>query len=601
MTSETRAVSPTEESELFFGLIGAVGTNLHQVGQRLESALKGANYTTCVHIRLSHLLHIVDEWENLPSDVDELRNEIRGLRDLKTPPEDERIDRYMDLGNMVRKVCNRGDAVALLAIGDIRIERGKISAPDSPANRTAYVLNSLKHPNEVRTLRQTYGKRFFAIGAYSRRRVRKLALARRIANTTGEPKADFTKGRAKDLMVRDELERGERLGQNVAATFAMADVFIDATDPVYDDEIERFIELIFKNPFHTPRQDEYAMFQAKGAALRSAALSRQVGATIGTPGGSIIALGMNEVPKPMGGLYSADDEDRDYRDIKKDEDASEDMRRKILAETIHRMNERGWLSEEIRDDKAVDLTVTATVSDPDIQESIMELSREAAKGNKKAWQDIEDLLGGSPIDIQTKDRLRNLLKEFEAGKTRAYLYLRNLLQNALSPFMKDSLVMQINEYGRTVHAEMAALMDAAHRGVAVSGCHLYTTTFPCHECARHIVAAGITRVVYVEPYPKSYAEDYHDDAIVVNGRDGDGRVTFQAFVGVSPRGYMDFFDLDDALKRRVGEDGKVLSWSLTEASLHFDEPSSAYLQRESKQARKLMNIFIRNGLMREEN
>ncbi|MDN3612645.1 hypothetical protein QWZ16_23945 [Vibrio ostreicida] len=26
--------------------------------------------------------------------------------------------------------------------------------------------------------------------------------------------------------------------------------------------------------------------------------------------------------------------------------------------------------------------------------------------------------------------------------------------------------------------------------------------FPCHNCAKHIVASGIKRVVYVEPYPK---------------------------------------------------------------------------------------------------
>ena len=46
-----------------------------------------------------------------------------------------------------------------------------------------------------------------------------------------------------------------------------------------------------------------------------------------------------------------------------------------------------------------------------------------------------------------------------------------------------------------------------------AGTTLYTTTFPCHNCTRHIVAAGISRVVYVKPYPKSLAFQLHYDSI----------------------------------------------------------------------------------------
>ena len=52
-------------------------------------------------------------------------------------------------------------------------------------------------------------------------------------------------------------------------------------------------------------------------------------------------------------------------------------------------------------------------------------------------------------------------------------------------------------------------------GAKVDECTLFATTFPCHHCARHIVAAGIRRVVYVAPYAKSRAVDLHDDAIVL--------------------------------------------------------------------------------------
>jgi deoxycytidylate deaminase len=31
-------------------------------------------------------------------------------------------------------------------------------------------------------------------------------------------------------------------------------------------------------------------------------------------------------------------------------------------------------------------------------------------------------------------------------------------------------------------------------------------SFPCHMCARHIIATGLREVVYIEPYPKSVAK-----------------------------------------------------------------------------------------------
>ena len=57
--------------------------------------------------------------------------------------------------------------------------------------------------------------------------------------------------------------------------------------------------------------------------------------------------------------------------------------------------------------------------------------------------------------------------------------------------------MDALEYGRMVHAEMSSLCDAARLGHMFQGGTLYCTTFPCHMCAKHIVAAGIARVVTV--------------------------------------------------------------------------------------------------------
>jgi deoxycytidylate deaminase len=72
--------------------------------------------------------------------------------------------------------------------------------------------------------------------------------------------------------------------------------------------------------------------------------------------------------------------------------------------------------------------------------------------------------------------------------------------------LKKTDIKQLIEYSRAVHAEMDALVAVARAGKqGLDGATLYCTTFPCHSCARHLLAAGIESVIYIEPYPKSLA------------------------------------------------------------------------------------------------
>lgn len=82
-----------------------------------------------------------------------------------------------------------------------------------------------------------------------------------------------------------------------------------------------------------------------------------------------------------------------------------------------------------------------------------------------------------------------------------------------APKLEDTRLMSLIEFGRIVHAEMSALMQVARNSVGVAGGTLVTTTFPCHMCMRLIVASGIRRVVFVDPYPKSLATEMYSDSI----------------------------------------------------------------------------------------
>ena len=59
----------------------------------------------------------------------------------------------------------------------------------------------------------------------------------------------------------------------------------------------------------------------------------------------------------------------------------------------------------------------------------------------------------------------------------------------------------------TVHAEQNAVADCAKRGVSVDGCTAFVTHTPCVNCAKTLVAAGITRVVYKVAYGNDAVED----------------------------------------------------------------------------------------------
>lgn len=160
----------------------------------------------------------------------------------------------------------------------------------------------------------------------------------------------------------------------------------------------------------------------------------------------------------------------------------------------------------------------------------------------------------------------------------------------------DSPLMDITEYGRAVHAEMEALLSCARSGCSPTEGELFSTTFPCHNCAKHIVAAGIKRVVYVEPYPKSQAMQLFPDSIRLQGRPDDaglgppGKVIFEPFTGVGPRRFFDLFSMGlssgTKLRRKAG--WKKAPWQPSSANVRVPLLPNSYLDREVLAANELL-------------
>jgi cytidine deaminase len=144
--------------------------------------------------------------------------------------------------------------------------------------------------------------------------------------------------------------------------------------------------------------------------------------------------------------------------------------------------------------------------------------------------------------------------------------------------LEGAMIQDLLEFGRVIHAEMNALCDASRFGRATRGATLYCTTLPCHMCSRHIVAAGISRVVYLQPYHKSLARELYPDSIVFEdgGTKVSEAVAYSSFAGVTPIAYQRVFSKG----RRKNEKGTAVEWKPTQ-STPIGLGSPEYLNLES--------------------
>jgi dCMP deaminase len=60
------------------------------------------------------------------------------------------------------------------------------------------------------------------------------------------------------------------------------------------------------------------------------------------------------------------------------------------------------------------------------------------------------------------------------------------------PWDRDGSALE-SKYVYVVHAELNAILNAP---MSVQGCRIYVSLFPCNECAKAIIQAGITEIVY---------------------------------------------------------------------------------------------------------
>ena len=216
---------------------------------------------------------------------------------------------------------------------------------------------------------------------------------------------------------------------------------------------------------------------------------------------------------------------------------------------------------------------------------------------------------GGLYNNEDKTDARDFQKKHDSNEKRRNAIMENILEavrshknggfteeqvNLLRENLMKSEIRDITEYGRAVHAEMEALLAAARIGISVRGGTLYTTTYSCHNCAKHIVASGIMKVIYVEPYPKSLTGELHKDSVSVDKEDKN-KVSFLPFLGIGPRRYFDLFSLRLSSGREIKrkKNGCIIDFEPNKKtiSLRLSEKPAKYMDEE-KTAAKVFHKYL---------
>jgi len=154
-------------------------------------------------------------------------------------------------------------------------------------------------------------------------------------------------------------------------------------------------------------------------------------------------------------------------------------------------------------------------------------------------------------DTNKQERFRQLENELLRA-----VELPESEKKKLRSIIQKSAFRELTEFCRAVHAEMEALFSVCRlvSGSTV-GSTMYVTAQPCHNCTKHIICAGLKKVVYLERYPKSLGLELHSDAIELDPTDDrcfGKKLVLTPYEGVAPHRYHDFFIMRDERKSYDG-------------------------------------------------
>ena len=353
------------------------------------------------------------------------------------------------------------------------------------------VLDGIRNLGEVQCLRQL--PNFFLVSIQAKEETREHRLC--------------SSGKCKDhkafeaANARDQRERGV-FGQQIGQCAYHADVVILNEKNVSRDlgsVLEDYIRDRFYQPYvrhiehlarnapeevgHTPTTKAAMMTAAYVASKRSSCLKRKVGAIIATESGDILSSGHNDVPEGQ-------------------ESCLKDSAYNQCARDFHQ--ER--IGRKFKFCPACGKQVELKFSCAQCGQGITEFTKRCPNCKNDPEVDYACECGAEGF------------RGFVAGMSAEAGKLLDMC--------------------RALHAEENAILNLIKSGARIPpDAVLYTTTFPCNLCANRIVAAGISKIIFCEPYVTLEAVK------ILEGRREGGKkaITVEAFEGVKSTAFFKLY------------------------------------------------------------
>lgn len=455
--------------ELIFAFVEPIGGGAEMAINVLNYELKKEKFKYEInYISVSDIITKEMEKNNLK--ITELSEPVAKIKKLSD--EARRINTLQLAGSQLRKKF-KNDFLAkkvMQQISDYRMKNSGITKIDDIAARAeplrvVHIVKSLKNKSEYDLLKAVYGNMLFLIavsGSFSQQK--KNYSSKHVGmHLSQNVEEEFV---ALSAIDQDE---GVENGQQVSDVFHKADIFLNNNTQDIQEELSRFLGLLFGQIISSPTFYETMMFEAFASSLRSCCLSRQVGAAIASRSQELISTGWNDVPAFNGGL--------------------------------------------------------------------------ATDNNPIAKQTLCKEIGACNSNENINKLLIRVFRAFEDAGLLGSFSEENI--EKLAPRLTKKMgLSDLIEFSRAIHAEMEAILSAARTAKqGLIGGTIFVTTYPCENCVKHILAAGLHRVVYIEPYPKSRAKAFFPECVVDenSGEEMASKLVFTQFTGISPQAYVGLF------------------------------------------------------------
>jgi deoxycytidylate deaminase/dephospho-CoA kinase len=363
-----------------------------------------------------------------------------------------------DMGDKLREK-NGPDHLVRVALGEAETDLSRETATERPAG---LIVDGIRNTAEVQALRAW--PHFYLMSVQAKRDLRETRVLAQGDRCKTED--EFRKADERDA------EEQKANGQQVTKCNYLADISVinereissdaklDRQNYIHDKLYQPYLMLIERLAMGEQpkearaRQDEALMTLAYVESRRSSCVKRQVGAVIATEEGDVISAGHNDVPEASAPCI----EDPRY----------------------------GWCARDCLQEKIAQKLMCCPSCGRKVEIKVS--CQRCAQGVTSFVKRCPQCKAEMDIDYECPQCKTRVFDEFLPG-------------------MAEDKTGKLLDMCRSLHAEENAILNLSRTGVRLpQKAVLYSTTFPCNLCANKIVAVGIRKVVYAEPYTMKEAE-----------------------------------------------------------------------------------------------